>query len=234
MAYCRTCSISCFLSKTSVSITRSASSYRGLLSSCILVRVSRGLGTSRSGRRTLAVDKRATSRSGDALRYMIRPVGRKSATASRFVIHPPPADIIVPLQVTSSRVRSRSSSRNRASPWRSNISTTDMCCRCSISVSKSMNGRWSCFATLRPIVVLPLPESPTRMMLGTRTPAGVCPCELGSVTKAADASLRSAGGTRSGCASSHSGNRRRIFRSLPAPLRTRASLRRSLPWRERR
>jgi hypothetical protein len=157
---------------------KSASSYSGRLASYILVRVSSGSAPSSKGRRTLADAKRATNVSGVALRYMIRPVGRKSATDSRLVTHPPPADIIVPLQVTSSRVRSCSSSRNLASPCRRKISGTDACCRCSISVSKSMNGRLSSRATARPITVFPDPDSPVRMMFSAlRSTRG----ELGDV-----------------------------------------------------
>src|ERR1700737_930184 len=157
--------ISCCLTSFSASRTTSAVSYRSRLFSYSSRRATTGSRPARSGLVSTRRSLRATA-SGDALRYMIRPVERKSSTELFCVIQPPPGDNTIPPPVLSSCVRADSIARKYSSPFSRKISRTSIPVLRSISRSKSRNGLSSRRAAAFPIVVLPTPGSPTRIRCG--------------------------------------------------------------------
>src|SRR3954469_22478818 len=182
-----TFAISCCRASVSVSTTASAVSYKTRLRSYSSRSAITGSRPASSGRVSTRRNRRATA-SGDALRYMIRPAGRKSSTDLCWVIQPPPGDRIIPLVPLSSSVSANSRSRKWSSPFSLKISRTSRPARRSISRSKSRNRRPSCRAAALPTVVFPTPGNPTRITCGADSP----PSAPFSATEAGKVALEAA------------------------------------------
>ena len=126
-----------------------------------------GSGRVSSGRRLAPGRSLRATASGDALRYMRRPAGRKSADDSR--LRDPSAarrqDHVRRLRCSSS-VSSRSSCRKYASPFCGRSRRSPCRSRRSISRSKSRKDRPSRSRRCLPDRRLPDPGSPTRIRCG--------------------------------------------------------------------